>query len=58
MMGHDYHRDQPYFKDRRTSILIMIPLIDYNKSNGATEYVQVHIYLKKTFFRIFRKILF
>ena len=39
MMGHDYHRYQPYFKDRRTSILIMIPLIDYNKSNGATEYV-------------------
>ncbi len=39
MMGHGYHRDQPYFKDRRTSILIMIPLVDYNKNNGATEYV-------------------
>ena len=39
MVGHNMHRDQPYFKDTRTSVLIMIPLVAYDPENGATEYV-------------------
>lgn len=39
MVGFDYHRDQPYFGDVRTSIIVMIPLVDYSKENGSTEYL-------------------
>lgn len=40
MVGHKFHRDMPWFPSCRTSIIIMIPLVDYNKSNGSTEYVR------------------
>ena len=39
MVGFNYHRDQPYFGDVRTSINIMIPLVDYSPDNGSTEYL-------------------
>lgn len=39
MVGHGFHRDMPWFKDTRTSIIVMIPLVDYNSSNGSTKYV-------------------
>jgi ectoine hydroxylase-related dioxygenase (phytanoyl-CoA dioxygenase family) len=39
MLGFRFHRDQPYFKDTRTSINVLIPLVDYSEENGATEYV-------------------
>jgi ectoine hydroxylase-related dioxygenase (phytanoyl-CoA dioxygenase family) len=39
MVGHKFHRDMPWFPNCRTSIIIMIPLVDYNKKNGSTEYV-------------------
>jgi ectoine hydroxylase-related dioxygenase (phytanoyl-CoA dioxygenase family) len=39
MLGFQFHRDQPFFKDTRTSINVLIPLVDYAEENGATEYV-------------------
>jgi ectoine hydroxylase-related dioxygenase (phytanoyl-CoA dioxygenase family) len=39
MLGYRFHRDQPLFKDTRTSINIMIPLVDYSAGNGSTEFV-------------------
>jgi ectoine hydroxylase-related dioxygenase (phytanoyl-CoA dioxygenase family) len=40
MVGHKFHRDMPWFPNCRTSIIIMIPLVDYNMNNGSTEYVK------------------
>lgn len=34
-----FHRDQPWFKDTRTCILILMPLVDFTEDNGPTEYV-------------------
>jgi ectoine hydroxylase-related dioxygenase (phytanoyl-CoA dioxygenase family) len=39
MLGFRFHRDQPFFKDTRTSINVMIPLVDYSEENGSTQYV-------------------
>lgn len=39
MSGYRFHRDQPYFKDTRTSVIVMIPLVDYAAENGSTQYV-------------------
>jgi len=39
MLGYKFHRDQPFFKDTRTSVIVMIPLVDYAPSNGATQFV-------------------
>lgn len=39
MLGFRFHRDQPFFKDTRTSINVMIPLVDYSEANGSTEYL-------------------
>lgn len=39
MVGYKFHRDQPFFKDTRTSVIVMIPLVDYSSENGSTEYV-------------------
>ena len=48
MLGFQFHRDQPFFKDTRTSINVMIPLVDYSDSNGATEYVPAcHLFKNK-----------
>ncbi len=39
MVGHGFHRDMPFFPNCRTSIIVMIPLVDYNTENGSTRYV-------------------
>jgi ectoine hydroxylase-related dioxygenase (phytanoyl-CoA dioxygenase family) len=39
MLGYKFHRDQPFFKDTRTSVILMIPLVDYAASNGSTQLV-------------------
>lgn len=39
MLGFQFHRDQPFFKDTRTSINILIPLVNYSEENGSTQYV-------------------
>ncbi|MBS3912922.1 MAG: phytanoyl-CoA dioxygenase family protein [Bacteroidetes bacterium] len=39
MVGHGFHRDMPWFPNCRTSIIVMIPLLDYNSQNGSTQYV-------------------
>ena len=39
MVGHGFHRDMPWFPNCRTSIIIMIPLVDYSPANGSTRYV-------------------
>jgi ectoine hydroxylase-related dioxygenase (phytanoyl-CoA dioxygenase family) len=39
MVGHGFHRDMPWFPNCRTSIIIMIPLVDYGPANGSTQYV-------------------
>ena len=47
MLGYRFHRDQPWFKDTRTSIIVMIPLVDYSEANGATEFVPTtHLFEK------------
>ena len=48
MLGFQFHRDQPFFKDTRTSINVMIPLVDYSEENGATQYVpSTHLFKDK-----------
>ncbi len=39
MIGFNFHRDQPYFGDVRTSFIMMIPLVDFYEKNGATQYI-------------------
>ena len=39
MVGHGFHRDMPWFPNCRTSIIIMIPLVDYSPENGSTRFV-------------------
>jgi ectoine hydroxylase-related dioxygenase (phytanoyl-CoA dioxygenase family) len=39
MVGHGFHRDMPWFPNCRTSIIVMIPLVDYNQENGSTRFV-------------------
>lgn len=39
MVGHGFHRDMPWFPDCRTSVIVMIPLVDYGPENGSTQYV-------------------
>ena len=39
MVGHGFHRDMPWFRDTRTSVIVMIPLVDYGPFNGSTKYV-------------------
>lgn len=47
MVGYQFHRDQPFFKDTRTSVIVMIPLVDYSNENGSTEYVPTtHLFEK------------
>lgn len=47
MIGYQFHRDQPFFKDTRTSVIVMIPLVDYSNINGSTEYVpSTHLFEK------------
>ena len=40
MLGFQYHRDSPFFDRIRTSLLIMIPLVDMTTQNGATQFIQ------------------
>ena len=48
MLGFQFHRDQPLFKDTRTSVNVMIPLVDYSEENGATQYVpSTHLFKDK-----------
>lgn len=47
-LGHEFHRDMPFFKDTRTSVNLMIPLVDFSASNGSTEYVpSTHLFRDK-----------
>lgn len=39
MVGHGFHRDMPWFPGTRTSVIVMIPLLDYGPFNGSTQYV-------------------
>lgn len=39
MVGHGFHRDMPWFPGCRTSIIVMIPLVDYSPENGSTRFV-------------------
>lgn len=39
MVGHGFHRDMPWFPSCRTSIIVMIPLVDYSPENGSTRFV-------------------
>ena len=39
MVGHGFHRDMPWFRDTRTSVIVMIPLVDYGPQNGSTKFV-------------------
>ena len=34
-----FHRDAPWFKDTRTCVLILMPLVDFTEDVGPTEYV-------------------
>ena len=34
-----FHRDAPWFKDTRTCILVLMPLVDFTDNVGPTEYV-------------------
>lgn len=34
-----FHRDAPWFKDTRTCVLVLMPLVDFTEDNGPTEYV-------------------
>lgn len=34
-----FHRDSPWFKDTRTCLLVLMPLVDFTEENGPTEYV-------------------
>lgn len=34
-----FHRDAPWFKDTRTCVLILMPLVDFTEEVGPTEYV-------------------
>ena len=46
-LGFRFHRDMPWFPRTRTSINVFIPLIDFNKSSGATEIVPgTHLFEK------------
>jgi len=48
MLGFQFHRDQPFFKDTRTSINVIIPLVDYSEENGSTQYVPAtHLFKDK-----------
>lgn len=48
MLGFQFHRDQPFFKDTRTSINVLIPLVDYSEENGSTQYVPAsHLFADK-----------
>lgn len=38
-LGFEYHRDNPFFNGIRTSIVVMIPLVDTTIENGSTEVV-------------------
>lgn len=35
-----FHRDAPWFKDMRTCVLILMPLVDFTDDVGPTEYVR------------------
>jgi hypothetical protein len=39
MTSYKFHRDQPWFKDTRTSFFIFLPLVDFTLENGCTEVV-------------------
>jgi ectoine hydroxylase-related dioxygenase (phytanoyl-CoA dioxygenase family) len=39
MLGYRFHRDQPFFKNTRTSMIVMIALVDDSEANGSTEFV-------------------
>lgn len=39
MTSYRFHRDQPWFKDMRTSVFVFFPLVDFTVENGATQYV-------------------
>ena len=46
--GYKFHRDQAWFKDSRTSVQVMIPLVDFTELNGATELVpSTHMFAKR-----------
>ena len=34
-----FHRDAPWFKETRTCVLILMPLVDFTEEVGPTEYV-------------------
>lgn len=34
-----FHRDAPWFKDTRTCVLVLMPLVDFTEDIGPTEYV-------------------
>lgn len=43
-----FHRDSPWFKDTRTCVLILMPLVDFENDNGPTEYVpSTHLFQNK-----------
>lgn len=47
-LGFEYHRDNPYFNGIRTSIVVMIPLVDTTIANGSTEVVPgTHLFEEK-----------
>jgi ectoine hydroxylase-related dioxygenase (phytanoyl-CoA dioxygenase family) len=39
VQGYKFHRDMPWFPGCCTSILVMIPLVDYDANNGSTQLV-------------------
>jgi ectoine hydroxylase-related dioxygenase (phytanoyl-CoA dioxygenase family) len=46
--SYKFHRDHHYTKDTRTSVLFMIPLVDTNEDNGATQVVPgTHLFRKR-----------
>lgn len=40
MLGFQFHRDQPFFKDTRTSVNVFVLLVDFAEENGATQFVR------------------
>ena len=43
-----FHRDSPWFKDTRTCVLVLMPLVDFEENNGPTEYVpSTHLFEEK-----------
>lgn len=43
-----FHRDVPWFKETRTCVLILMPLVDFEENNGPTEYVpSTHLFKNK-----------